>query len=93
MLTEDTYADPNPIQKGSVVKFHVGGMWTHPMQIANVRFECYLYDAKVFDEALDCNGDASCPNVVLPGSPWNAEFDFQVPGVAPDTEFDVKVIA
>ena len=94
MDADSTYADPNPIQFRQDVHFNIGGRWTHPVEVASVRFTIYEMDAKFFDEAMNCDGGASCPTTGIPGQLWNSVFDFlQIPGASTDYEYKLQVTA
>ena len=45
-----TYANPDPPQLGKVVNFVLGGLWTQPVDIDHIKFQCHLFGVLVYDE-------------------------------------------
>ena len=45
-----TYADPDPPQLGKTLYFTLGGLWTQPVDIDHVKFQCHLFGVLVYDE-------------------------------------------
>ena len=93
MDVDSTYADPNPIQFRQDVHFNIGGRWTHPVEVASVRFTIYEMDVRIFDESMNCDGGASCPTA-YPGQAWESVFDFlEFPDASTDYEYKLQVTA
>ena len=45
-----TYGEPDPPKLGEVCEFHLGGVWTRPVEFDHVNFKCKLYDALAYNE-------------------------------------------
>ena len=85
---DQTSGSPDPPQLGTTEQFTISGLATHPLTIENLEFRCWLFGAKVYDEKFP-------PTVTqaLPGTIWTQSLPFDVPSVAPSTEYDVEVAA
>lgn len=88
ILMDQTNGSPDPPALGTTEQFTIAGLATHPLDIDNLNFRCYLFGAKVYDEHF-----APTVATALPGTVWSQSLPFDVPGVAPSTEYDVEVAA
>ena len=86
MLDGQTHGDPEPPELGKTDVFTVAGIATHPLEIANLEFICYLFGAKVYDEL-----QAPDQTTAMPGTVWNGQASFDVPTVAPSTQYDIQI--
>jgi hypothetical protein len=88
ILMDQTNGSPDPPALGTTEQFTIAGLATHPLDVANLEFRCWLFGAKVYDEKF-------APTIpqALPGTVWSQSLPFDVPGVAPSTEYDVEVAA
>ncbi len=86
MDNSQTYGNPDPPQLGGVVDFVLGGLWTQPVDIDHINFQCRIFGALVFNE------DFADVESVEPGS-WSTKIPFDVPSVAPETTYYVTVNA
>ena len=53
ILMDQTKGVPDPPQLNADAVFDVSGTSTHPIEIAQLEFQCYLFGAKVYDEKFD----------------------------------------
>ena len=86
MDESQTYADPDPPQLGATVYFTLGGLWTQPVNIDHLNFQCHLFGVLVYSE------DFADVESVDPGM-WSYSLPFDVPPVAPATTYYVTVSA
>ena len=86
IVMDQTKGSPDPPALGTTEQFTIAGLATHPLEVANLEFRCWLFGAKVYDEKF-------VPTVtsVVPGTIWSQSLPFDVPSVAPSTEYDVEV--
>ena len=52
-----------------------------------MKFECWLFGAKVYDEEYPPSGTTSA----TPGTVWTGDVVFAVPSVAPSTTYDIQI--
>ena len=86
LMDGTTKGVPDPPQLNSTALFTVGGLATHPIDIASMQFQCYLFGAKVYDETYS---DAN--PMAYPGTVWDGTVGFDVPSVAPNTNYDINI--
>ena len=86
MDESQTYGDPDPPQLNSTVYFHLGGIWTQPVDLDHLNFKCHLFGALVYNE------DFADVESIQPGG-WNYALPFDVPPVAPDTTYYITIEA
>merc|ERR1712113_713902 len=86
ILMDQTSGSPDPPALGTTENFTISGIATHPLDVEKLEFRCWLYGAKVYDEKFDPTATQ-----VLPGSVWTQFIPFDVPSVAPPTEYDIEV--
>ena len=86
IMMDQTSGSPDPPALGTTEQFTISGIATHPLEVVKLEFRCWLYGAKVYDEKFDPTSTQ-----VLPGSVWTQSLPFDVPSVAPPTEYDVEV--
>ena len=84
MDDSQTYADPDPPRLGQTVNFTLGGLWTQPVDIDYIEFQCHLFGVLVYDESFPD------PETVEPGS-WSYTLPFDVPPVAPSTTYYITI--
>ena len=90
LLDGTTKGVPDPPQLNASAVFTVGGLATHPITIANLEFQCFLFGAKVYDETYPPSG-GSGTTLAVPGTVWTGDVSFDVPPVAPSTEYDINI--
>ena len=83
---DQTGGNPDPPQLNTDCVFDIAGTSTHPIDIAQLEFECYLFGAKVYDEKFDQSSPTANPGTV-----WASSVTFPVPPVAPSTEYDIQI--
>ena len=86
IVMDQTSGSPDPPALGSTEHFTISGLATHPLSVVNLEFRCWLFGAKVYDEKF-----TPTSTDVIPGSVWTQSLPFDVPSVAPSTEYDVEV--
>ena len=86
ILMDQTKGTPDPPQLNSDCVFDVSGTSTHPIEIAQLEFQCFLFGAKVYDEKFD-----QATPTANPGTVWASSVTFPVPAVAPSTEYDIQI--
>ena len=86
IIMDQTKGSPDPPALGTTEQFTISGLATHPLEVANLEFRCWLFGAKVYDEKF-----APTSTTVTPGQVWTQSLPFDVPSVAPSTEYDVEV--
>ena len=86
IMMDQTMGSPDPPTLGTTEQFTIAGLATHPLDVEKLEFRCWLFGAKVYDEKFD-----PTTTQVLPGTVWTQSLPFDVPGVAPSTEYDVEV--
>ena len=79
---------PDPPELGKSAVFTVAGLATHPIEIDKLEFICYLFGAKVYDESYPPTG-GSGTTTANPGTVWSGNVSFDVPPVAPSTNYDI----
>ena len=79
-----TFGEPDPPKLGEICEFHLGGVWTQPVEFDHVNFKCKLYDALAYNE------DFPAKESILPGE-WSYVLPFDIPNVAPDTTYNVII--
>ena len=85
-MMDQTSGSPDPPALGTTEHFTIAGLATHPLDVEKLEFRCWLFGAKVYDEKFDPTSTS-----VMPGTVWTQSLPFDVPGVAPSTEYDVEV--
>ena len=88
IIMDQTSGSPDPPALGTTEMFTISGIATHPLTIEKLEFRCWLFGAKVYDEKFDPTATQA-----LPGTVWTQSLPFDVPSVAPSTEYDVEVAA
>merc|ERR1719464_365105 len=86
ILMDQTSGSPDPPSLGTTEQFTIAGLATHPLDVEHLEFRCWLFGAKVYDEKFD-----PTTTTVVPGTVWTQSLPFDVPSVAPSTEYDVEV--
>ena len=86
ILMDQTKGVPDPPQLNADAVFDVSGTSTHPIEIAQLEFQCFLFGAKVYDEKFD-----QTTPTANPGTVWTSSVTFPVPPVAPSTEYDIQI--
>ena len=86
IVMDQTNGTPDPPALGTTEQFTISGLATHPLEVANLEFRCWLFGAKVYDEKF-----VPTTASVIPGTIWSQSLPFDVPSVAPSTEYDVEV--
>ena len=86
VLMDQTKGNPDPPALNSDCVFTVSGTSTHPIEIAQLEFQCFLFGAKVYDEKFD-----QATPTANPGTVWTSSVTFPVPPVAPSTEYDIQI--
>lgn len=79
-----TFGEPDPPKLGSTVTFNLGGIWTQPVQLDHLNFQCKLYDALAYNE------DFTDKQEIMPGQ-WTYALPFEIPKVAPETSYFVTI--
>merc|ERR1712037_121194 len=85
---QQTLGSPDPPALGTTESFTIAGISTHPLTIDKLEFKCWLFGAPVYDEKF-----APTTAMAMPGTVWTDTIPFDVPGVAPSTEYDIQVCA
>ena len=86
IMMDQTKGNPDPPALGTTEQFTISGLATHPLDVEKLEFRCWLFGAKVYDEKFDPTS-----TTVMPGTVWTQSLPFDVPSVAPSTEYDVEV--
>ena len=86
IMMDQTMGSPDPPTLGTTEQFTIAGLATHPLTVEKLEFRCWLFGAKVYDEKFD-----PTTTTVVPGTVWTQSLPFDVPSVAPSTEYDVEV--
>ena len=86
IMMDQTKGSPDPPALGTTEQFTISGLATHPLTVEKLEFRCWLFGAKVYDEKFD-----PTTTTVMPGTVWSQSIPFDVPSVAPSTEYDVEV--
>ena len=86
ILMDQTKGVPDPPELNNDAVFYVSGVATHPIEIAQLEFQCYLFGAKVYDEKFDQTSPTASPGTV-----WASNVTFPVPPAAPSTEYDIQI--
>ena len=86
IVMDQTSGSPDPPALSTTEQFTISGLATHPLEVVQLEFRCWLFGAKVYDEKFVPTSTA-----VLPGTIWTQQIPFDVPSVAPSTEYDVEV--
>ena len=85
-----TFGEPAYPVKGQDELFTVGGFGNQDFQVANMRFQCVLFGALVYDEQFPCPAD-QC--TVSAGQAWESPaFPFTVYSYAPPGKYNIKVM-
>lgn len=85
-----TYGVPAYPEIGTDELFTVGGFANQPFVVANMRFQCHLFGALVYDEKFACPAD-QC--TVTPGAEWESPaFPFEVYSYAPHAKYAITVM-
>ena len=86
ILMDQTSGNPDPPALNTDCVFDLAGTSTHPIEIATLEFQCFLFGAKVYDEKFD-----QASPTANPGTVWASSVTFPVPPVAPSTEYDIQI--
>ena len=86
ILMDQTSGNPDPPALNTDCVFELAGTSTHPIEIAQLEFQCFLFGAKVYDEKFD-----QASSTANPGTVWSSSVTFPVPAVAPSTEYDIQI--
>ena len=86
LMADQTKGNPDPPQTGGTENFTIAGLATHPLEVKELNFRCWLFGAKVYDEKF-----APSTTQLQPGTVWTATVPFDVPGVAPNTTYDIEI--
>ena len=86
ILMDQTKGVPDPPQLNADAVFDLSGTSTHPIGIATLEFQCFLFGAKVYDEKFE-----QATPMANPGTVWASSVTFPVPPVAPSTEYDIQI--
>merc|ERR1719361_3341891 len=65
ILMDQTSGNPDPPALNSDCVFDLAGTSTHPIEIKQLEFQCFLFGAKVYDEKFD--QDTQLPTQELSG--------------------------
>ena len=87
VLTDQTKADPDPPQLGGTATFTVSGLAHIPLTIETLEFKAWLFGVKAYDESYPPSGSTTAS----PGTVWTSTLPFDIPAVAPSTEYDVEI--
>ena len=88
MTDGQTKGNPDPPELGKTDVFTVAGLASHPITIDKLEFICYLFGAKVYDEKYAPTGGSGTTQA-MPGTVWTGDVSFDVPSVAPSTQYDI----
>ena len=84
MDESQSYGSPDPPQLGGLETFTLGGLWTQPVDLDHVNFQCHLFGVLVYNENFPDQES------VEPGM-WTYGVPFDVPAVAPATTYYITV--
>ena len=79
-----TYGQPDPPTLGTTTVFHLGGVWTEPVDLDHLNFKCKIYNALAYDE------DFADQESLMPAQ-WTFALPFEIPKVAPETTYFVTI--
>ena len=85
MDDSQTFGQPDPPQLANTEMFTIGGLWTQPVVLDHMEFQCHLFGVLVYDESFT---EGLGP--VDPGF-WSYSLPFDVPPVAPSTTYYITV--
>ena len=86
IMMDQTSGSPDPPTTGTTENFKISGLATHPLEVANLEFKCWLFGAQVYDEKF-----VPTSTQAMPGSVWTDTIPFDVPSVAPSTKYEIEV--
>ena len=50
IMMDQTSGTPDPPTTGTTENFKISGLATHPLDVENLEFKCWLFGAQVYDE-------------------------------------------
>merc|ERR1712087_810610 len=68
---DQTKGTPDPPALGTTEQFTISGLATHPLEVANLEFRCWLFGAQVYDEKFVPTSPQA-----MPGSVWTDTIPF-----------------
>ena len=90
-----THADPVPVLPSSTESFNIVGIWHQDgTALDHVNFNCELGGVPVYDEDIKCDAEGTQGCTLPKGTAeedWSSVFSFDVPAIAPDMVYHVKV--